>query len=51
MKDTSVHSSTTTPKDIKKPTVRHILQKDESLSQSDLRGKGTHVPSTVLQRL
>ena len=49
-KDTSVQSSMTTAKEIKKPTVRHILQKEGSFSQSDVLGKGTQVPSTAEQR-
>ena len=50
-KETSVHSSTTTPNEMRKPTVRHILQKDGSLVQSLVRGKGTQVPVTAEQRL
>ena len=50
-KETRVHSSMTTPKVMRKPTVRHMLQKDESLTQSVVRGKGTHSPVTAEQRL
>jgi hypothetical protein len=50
-KDTSVHSSMTTAKEMRKPTVRHMLQKDGSFVQSDVRGKGTHLPVTAEQRL
>lgn len=49
--ETSVHSSVTTAKEIKKPTVRHMLQKDGSLLQSLSLGKGTQVPVTAEQRL
>ena len=51
MKDTMAHSSTTTPKDVRKPTVLHILQKDGSFVQSLILGKGTQVPVTAEQRL
>jgi hypothetical protein len=47
---TSVHSSTTTPKLIRKPTVRHMLQNEASLSQSVVRGKGTQWPVLAEQR-
>ena len=47
---TSVHSSTTTPKLIRNPTVRHMLQKEASLSQSVVRGKGTQCPVFAEQR-
>ena len=50
-KETSVHSSSTTAKDMKKPTVRHMLQKAHlSPTQSCARGTRTHVPVTVEQR-
>jgi hypothetical protein len=49
--ETRVHSSMTTAKVMRKPTVRHMLQKDESLTQSVVRGKGTHSPVTAEQRL
>jgi hypothetical protein len=49
-KDTRAQSSTTTPKLVRKPTVRHILQKLGSFVQSLMRGKGTHVPVTAEQR-
>lgn len=51
MKETRVQSSMTTAKEIKKPTVRHILQKDGSLTQSDSLGNGTQVLSSAEQRL
>lgn len=38
MKDTSVHSSTATSKEMKKPTVRHMLQKLSSVLQNCLLG-------------
>jgi hypothetical protein len=44
-------SSTTTPNDVRKPTVRHMLQNDGSFVQSLVRGKGTQVPVTAEQRL
>jgi hypothetical protein len=44
-KDTKAQSSTTTPKLVRKPTVRHILQKPGSFVQSLMRGKGTQVPA------
>jgi hypothetical protein len=50
-KETRVQSSMTTAKEIKKPTVRHMLQKDGSLVQSLVLGNGTQVPSTTEQRL
>lgn len=50
-KDTSVHSSTTTANEMRKPTVRHMLQKEGSLVQSLVLGKGTQVPVTAEQRL
>jgi hypothetical protein len=49
-KDTKAQSSTTTPKLVRKPTVRHILQKLGSFVQSLMRGKGTQVPVTAEQR-
>jgi len=51
MKETMAHSSTTTPKEVRKPTVRHMLQKDGSFAQSLILGKGTQVPVTAEQRL
>lgn len=51
MKETSAQSSTTTPKDVKKPTVRHMLQKDGSFAQSLDLGNGTQVPVTAEQRV
>lgn len=51
MKETSVHSSTTTEKEIRKPTVRHMLQKDGSFAQSLARGKGSQVSVMAEQRL
>jgi hypothetical protein len=54
-KETSVHSSVTTAKEMRKPTVRHMLQKEASLSQSLSRGKGSQtvwpLPSFSEQRL
>jgi hypothetical protein len=50
-KETRVHSSMTTAKEMRKPTVRHMLQKDGSFSQSLVRGKGTQVPEIAEQRL
>jgi hypothetical protein len=51
MNETSVHSSTMTDSEIRKPTVRHMLQKDGSLAQSLVLGKGVQLPVTVEQRL
>lgn len=51
IKDTMAQSSTTTPKEVRKPTVRHMLQKDGSFVQSLILGKGTQVPVTAEQRL
>ena len=51
MKETMAHSSTTTPNEVKKPTVLHMLQKEGSLVQSVDLGKGTQVPVTAEQRL
>lgn len=50
MNETSVHNSTTTPNEVRKPTVRHMLQKDASFVQSLSRGKGMHVPVSAEQR-
>jgi hypothetical protein len=51
MNETSVHSSTTTEKEIRKPTVRHMLQKDGSFAQSLACGKGSQVFVMAEQRL
>lgn len=51
MRDTIVHNSTTTPNEIRNPTVLHILQNEGSFVQSLIRGKGTQEPVTAEQRL
>jgi hypothetical protein len=51
MNETSVHSSITTAKEMRKPTVRHELQKAGSFVQSLERGKGSHSPVSAEQRL
>jgi len=51
MKETRAQSSATTSREIKKPTVFHMLQKYGSFRQSSVRGNGTHLPVRVEQRL
>jgi hypothetical protein len=50
-KETSVQSSATTAKEIKKPTVRHMLQKAGCLPHSDVLGKGSQAPVSAEQRV
>jgi hypothetical protein len=50
-KETSVQSSRTTSKEMRKPTVRHMLQKYLSLVHVSSFGNGVQVPVTLEQRL
>ena len=51
MKETMAQSSTTTPNDVRKPTVRHMLQNEGSFVQSLDLGNETQVPVTAEQRV
>jgi hypothetical protein len=50
-KETSVQSSRTTSKEMRKPTVLHMLQKYLSLEHVSSFGNGVQVPVTLEQRL